>query len=117
MRLHYDWTIIETLEVCPMNMKKWISLALAVCLALSLCACSADKNAVFVQSVKTLSGIGAIAPGDRFPGMVISENVTEIQKDENKVIAEVLVRKATTWRRARSCSPTTWTSCSCLWIS
>ena len=76
-----------------MNMKKWISLALAGCLALSLCACSADKNAVFVQSVKTLSGIGAIAPGDRFPGMVVSENVTEIQKDDNKVIAEVLVQE------------------------
>ena len=76
-----------------MHMKKWLSIALVICLALSLCACSGDKNAVFVQSVKTLSGIGAIAPGDRFPGMVVSENVTEIQKDDNKVIAEVLVKE------------------------
>ena len=74
-----------------MNMKKWLSLALAICLALTLAACGSNGNAVFVQSVKTLSGIGAIAPGDRFPGMVVSENVTEIHKDGDKVIADVLV--------------------------
>ena len=75
-----------------MNMKKWLCIALAVCLVLSLSACGSKENAVFVQSVKTLSGLGGIAPGDRFPGMVVSENVTEIHKDGEKTIAEVFVK-------------------------
>ena len=76
-----------------MKMKKWLSLALVLAMALSLGACGSDENAVYVQSVKTLSGIGAIAPGDRFPGMVVSENITEIQKDNDKVVAETFVRE------------------------
>ena len=31
-----------------MNMKKWLCIACAVCLALSLTACTSDENAVFV---------------------------------------------------------------------
>ncbi|MBE6922067.1 MAG: efflux RND transporter periplasmic adaptor subunit [Ruminococcaceae bacterium] len=76
-----------------MNVKKWLCIACAACLALSLGACGSDENAVYVQSVKTLSGIGAIAPGDRFPGMVVSENITEIQKDNDKVVAETHVKE------------------------
>ena len=74
-----------------MKMKKWLSAALV--LALSLTACGSDENAVYVQSVKTLSGIGAIAPGDRFPGMVVSENITEVHKDNDKVVADTYVRE------------------------
>ena len=76
-----------------MKLKKWLCLTLVCCLALSLAACGGGGNAVYVQSVKELSGMGGIAPGDRFPGMVVSENITEIQKDQDKVIAEVHVKE------------------------
>ena len=76
-----------------MNMKKWLCVACAVCLVLSLTACGSDENAVFVQSVKTLSGLGGIAPGDRFPGMVVSEHVTEVHKDSDKAVADVYVKE------------------------
>ena len=76
-----------------MNMKKWLCIVCGLCLILSLTACGSDENAVFVQSVKTLSGLGGIAPGDRFPGMVVSENVTEVHKDSEKVIADVYVKE------------------------
>ena len=76
-----------------MKVKKWMSLLLAMCLALSLSACGSDENAVYVQSVAELASIGAIAPGDRFPGMVVSENVTEIHKDSDKAIADVYVKE------------------------
>ena len=76
-----------------MKLKKWLCLACACCLALSLAACGGGGNGVYVQSVKELSEVGGIAPGDKFPGMVVSENVTEIQKDQNKVVAEVHVKE------------------------
>ena len=76
-----------------MSMKKWLCIACVLCLALSLTGCGSDENAVFVQSVKTLSGLGGIAPGDRFPGMVVSENVTEVYKDSDKAVAEVYVKE------------------------
>ena len=76
-----------------MNLKKMLCIACALCLAMSLTACAGDENAVYVQSVKTLSGMGGIAPGDKFPGMVVSENVTEIHKDGEKTIADVYVKE------------------------
>ena len=76
-----------------MNMKKWTSLVVAVLMTATLSACGASENAVYVQSVKELGGFGGIAPGDRFPGMVVSENVTEIDKDNDKTVAEVLVKE------------------------
>ena len=76
-----------------MKLKKWLCLACVCCLALSLAGCGGGGNGVYVQSVKELSGFGGIAPGDKFPGMVVSENVTEIQKDQNKVVAEVHVKE------------------------
>ena len=76
-----------------MNVKKWFCLIVALSMLLALTGCGADGNAVYVQSVKTLSGLGGIAPGDRFPGMVVSENITEIQKDNEKTVDEVLVKE------------------------
>ena len=76
-----------------MKLRKWLSLALIACLMLSMSACGSDENAVYVQSVKDLSNLGGIAPGDKFPGMVVSENVTEIQKDQEKVVAELHVKE------------------------
>ena len=76
-----------------MKLKKWLSAVLILTLALSVAACGAKENAVYVQSVEELSGMGGIAPGDKFPGMVVSENVTEIQKDQDKVVAELYVKE------------------------
>ncbi len=74
-------------------MKKWMTCILLVSLALSLMGCGSDENAVYVQSVADLTNWGAIAPGDRFAGMVVSENVTEIKKDSDKTIGELLVKE------------------------
>ena len=76
-----------------MNMKKGLTLLLALFLAVPITGCGSSESAVYVQSVKELCSIGAIAPGDRFPGMVVSENVTEIEKDNDKTIAEILVKE------------------------
>ena len=75
-----------------MKAKKWITLALAGCICLSLAACGGGPS-VYVQSVSQLMGYGGIAPGDRFGGMVVSEHVAEVQKDGERTIAEVMVQE------------------------
>ncbi len=56
--------------------------------------CGSNEMAdMYVQSVSNLTGMGGIAAGDRFPGMVVSENVTEIKKDSEKTVKEVLVKE------------------------
>lgn len=74
-----------------MRRKQWLALAAAVCLSLSLTACGSD-SAVYVQSVEVLAGMSGIAPGERFAGLVVSENMTEIEKDSEKNIEEVYVK-------------------------
>ena len=76
-----------------MSMKKWLSVAMIVCMVCTLCACGGNSTAVYVQSVADLAGMGGIAPGDRFGGVVVSENVAEIHKDGDKTIAELLVKE------------------------
>ena len=76
-----------------MKLRKRLSLVLLFCVVLCLTACGSQENAVYVQSVKDLSRLGGIAPGDKFPGMVVSENVTEIQKDQDKVIEALHVKE------------------------
>ena len=46
--------------------------AVAAALLLMLAGCGGSETAVYVQSVKDLTGMGGIAPGDRFAGMVVS---------------------------------------------
>ena len=75
-----------------MNLKKGFACALTLCMVLGLAGCGGD-TAVYVQSVKTLASMGGIAPGDRFQGIVVSENVTEISKDGEKTIAQLLVKE------------------------
>ena len=75
-----------------MKQKKALAALLAVCLALTMAGC-ADGTAVYVQSVKALGTMGGIAPGDRFPGIVVSENVTEISKDSEKAVKELKVKE------------------------
>ena len=72
-------------------MKKWMVFLLTVCLMLS--GCGSNANAVYVQSVEVLSSMGGIAPGDHFLGLVVSEHVTEINKDSDKAVKELLVKE------------------------
>ena len=75
-----------------MKMKKLLALACAGCLCLTLAACGSGTK-VYVQSVETLMSMGGIAPGDRFGGVVVSENVAEVQKDNDKSVKELLVKE------------------------
>lgn len=63
---------------------------LILCLAVLLCGCAKGEQ-VYVQSVETLAGLGGIAPGDKFLGLVVSENVSQIKRDKEKTIQELLV--------------------------
>ena len=74
-------------------MKKWIAIGLLLAMTLSLCACAEAETAVFVQPVSRLMNLGGIAPGDRFAGIVVSENVTEVQKDNTMTVEELLVKE------------------------
>ena len=74
-------------------MKKWIALCLILAMTLALAACGEAENAVFVPSVAELGSLGGIAPGDKFPGVVVSENITEINKDPQMVVEELFVRE------------------------
>ncbi len=76
-----------------MKGKKMLSLLLAFGLAASLAACGQGGTAVYVQSVERLSSLGGIAPGDRFAGLVVSEHVTELERDGEKTILELMVRE------------------------
>ena len=76
-----------------MKRKKWLCLAMAVCMVMTFAACGSKEGAVYVQSVADLANLGGIAPGDRFAGIVVSENVAEIQKDGERTIAELLVKE------------------------
>ena len=75
-----------------MNIRKLCCAVLAVS-CLILAGCSGNENAVFVQSVADLEALGSLAANDRFAGMVVSEHVTEIQKDADKTVAELLVQE------------------------
>lgn len=75
-----------------MKRKKWTALIGALCLSASLAGC-AGGTAVYVQSVERLAGMGGIAPGDRFAGLVVSEHVAEIEKDADKSVAALLVKE------------------------
>lgn len=74
-------------------MKKAAAWVLAGCLMLGLTSCSVKENHVFVQKVSSLSQMSGIGANDRFNGMVVSESVTEIKRDEDKVVEAVYVRE------------------------
>lgn len=75
-----------------MNGKRMASVLLALVLTMSMAGCSSE-GAVYVQSVEVLSNMGGIAPGDHFLGMVVSEHVTEIEKDSEKAVKELMVKE------------------------
>lgn len=72
-------------------MKKKVSaLFLLLCLLFTGCG---KENAVFVQSVAELSGLGGIAANDKFSAMVVSKHTTEVKKDSDKSVAELFVKE------------------------
>ena len=73
-------------------MKKMLLIFILV-LSLALSGCESGSGGVYVQSVEALSSMGGIAPGDHFLGMVVSEHVTEIKKDSDKAVKELLVKE------------------------
>jgi len=73
-------------------MKK-LFLILILVLSLILSGCGGSGSGVYVQSVEMLSNLGGIAPGDHFLGLVVSEHVTEIKKDSDKAVKELLVKE------------------------
>lgn len=75
-----------------MRFKKGLLLLLVLALCLCTAGCSSG-TAVYVQSVAELTGMGGIAPGDRFAGLVVSEHIAKIQKDADRTVAEILVKE------------------------
>ena len=73
-------------------MKRTIASAAALCLALVLVltGCGSKDKAVYVQQVSSLTGVSS---QDRFSGLVVSENLTEIRKDSDKQVAELMVKE------------------------
>ena len=75
-----------------MKLKSILILALIAAFAMSLTGCGGETAGVYVQNVGQLSGQSGLAAGDRFAGLVVSENVAEIRKDEDKAVDELLVK-------------------------
>ena len=74
-------------------MKKAAAVLLTICLLLGLTSCAVKEKQVFVQKVSDLSQMGGFAPSDKFSGIVVSESVTEIQRDSDKVVENLYVRE------------------------
>lgn len=77
-------------------MKRILSILCLGALAAGLfsgCAASSTEEAVSVQSVSMITGIGSVGMVDRYAGMVVSGETAEIQKDENKTVLEVYVEE------------------------
>lgn len=70
-------------------MKKLALIGMVLALTLSLCACGGDGTGISVQRADQLAAAGQA--GDRYAGMVVSENVVEIQKDNTKTVEELYV--------------------------
>ena len=73
-----------------MKRKNWIAFSMTLCVMAGLCGCGSKENPVYVQNVSSLSGISS---SDRFSGVVVSENVAEIKKDQDKSVTELSVRE------------------------
>lgn len=69
-------------------------LAVAVSCILPGCASSAASgDAVSVQSVEMITGIGTTSVYDSYAGLVVSQQTIEIQRDENKTVSEIYVEE------------------------
>lgn len=73
-------------------MKKLISLILALCMVLSLCACSGGST-VSVMPVSMLNGGGSSGFLNRCAGKVVSGETAKVKKDGEQKILEVYVKE------------------------
>lgn len=74
--------------------KKLLATALAAVMSLSLWGCSNEpETLVYVENVGIIADGGAIAAQDRFAGLVVSENLTEIWRDSAQAVAEIYVEQ------------------------
>lgn len=71
-------------------MKKRILFVLVFALVLGLCGCGSDGNPVSVQRADQLAVAGLA--GERYAGVVVSENVVEITRDSSKRVEELYVK-------------------------
>lgn len=77
--------------------KKWIAAAATAAALLSLWGCDSTPAAkVYVQNVGEITGAGTIAVSDVFPGIVVSEKVTEIQRDSQRTVSKLHVAEGDT---------------------
>ena len=71
---------------------KLTALLLALTMVLSLAACGAqEQGEASVQSVAMICGLGSTGLAERFSGVVSARSETELKKDDNKAIGEILV--------------------------
>lgn len=72
--------------------KKWIAAVLSGALLLGLAGCSSEPDTVvYVQNVAQIVGAGAIGTDNLFAGLVVSEKVTEVQRDQSKTVEQLFV--------------------------
>ena len=71
-------------------MKKGMFVLLVLALVMGLCGCGGDGAAVTVQRADQLA-IAGLA-GERYAGVVVSENVVEITRDSTKRVEELYVK-------------------------
>lgn len=69
--------------------KKLVVIGMILALMLSICACGSESTGISVQRADQLAAAGQAA--DRYAGMVVSENVVEIQRDSSKTVEELYV--------------------------
>ena len=77
--------------------KKWIAAAVTAAALLGLWGCDSTPAAkVYVQNVGDITGAGTIGVSDVFPGIVVSEKVTEIQRDSQRTVSKLHVAEGDT---------------------
>ncbi len=70
-------------------MKRFCAVLLSAVLLCTLCACSGGGNGIAVQRADQLALAGQT--GERYAGIVVSENVVEIMRDSSKRVEELYV--------------------------
>ncbi len=74
--------------------KKLLAATLAAALSLGLWGCSDEPDTlVYVENVGVIVDGGAIAAHDRFAGLVVSENLEEVWRDNGQAVAELYVEQ------------------------
>ncbi len=79
-------------------MKRKIFRIIASVLALVLLLCAAgcgatNENAVSVQSVSMITGMGSVGLADRYAGLVVAGSTEEIQVDQSMTVSEIYVEE------------------------